>query len=127
MRLLLDTHTIAWWAEGSDDLPSQMRDLIDHASNVVHVSAVSACELALKHRLGKWPTANLLLATLETLVEEDFTALPITFAHAAVAGQLPTAHRDPFDRLLAAQALVEDLTIVSIDDKLDRFGVRRLW
>lgn len=127
MRLLLDTHTIAWWAEGSNDLPVAMRDLIDDASNDVYVSAVSAYEIALKHRRGKWPGADLLLAALEALVEEDFTALPLAFAHASVAGNLPPVHRDPFDRMLAAQALVEDLTIVSIDDKLDRFGVNRLW
>lgn len=88
---------------------------------------MSAYELALKHRLGKWPGADLLLGALEDLVDDFFTPLPLTFAHATVAGGLPTKHRDPFDRMLAAQAIADDLTIISIDDKLDQFGVRRLW
>lgn len=127
MRLLLDTHTIAWWADGSTDLPTLSRTLIDDDLNAVFISAVSAYELAQKHRLGKWPGADLLLSALDHLIPSYFTALPLTFSHAALAGQLPAEHRDPFDRMLVAQALVDGLTIVSVDDKLDQFGVRRVW
>lgn len=127
MRLLLDTHTIAWWAEDSAVLPAATRDCIDIASSSVYVSAVSIYEIAYKHGRGKWPGASHLLDALDHLVPDYFTALPLSIVHARVAGQLTPTHRDPFDRMLAAQALVEDLTIVSIDDQLDQFGVRRLW
>lgn len=127
MRLLLDTHTLAWWAEGSSDLPLGVRATIDDPANTIFFSAVSAYELALKNRVGKWPSAPALLAELDTLSDRGFAALPLTVAHARLAGGLPLNHRDPFDRMLAAQALVEDFTIVSIDHQLDQFGVRRLW
>lgn len=127
MRLLLDTHTLAWWAEGSSDLPLAVRAAIDDPANTVFFSAVSAYELALKNKVGKWPSAPALLAELDTLPDRGFVAMPITVAHARLAGGLPLTHCDPFDRMLAAQALIDDLTIVSIDDALDQFGVRRLW
>lgn len=128
MTLLLDTHTIAWWSEGGSDLPTKVREAIGDPDNIVFVSAVSSYELALKYRLGKWPAAEFLAANLEALIEQQgFMPLPLTFAHARTAGELPPVHRDPFDRMLAAQAMVENLTLVSIDAQLDLFGVRRLW
>lgn len=104
-----------------------MRDLVNDASNTVFVSAVSAYEIAFKHGRGKWPGGDHLLGALDALVEADFTGLPLTIEHARIAGQLTGAHGDPFDRMLAAQAKVEGLKIVSVDPKLDQFGVERLW
>lgn len=127
MRLLLDTHTVAWWAEDSNILPEAICDQIDDPSNLVFIRAVSIYEIAYKHGRGKWPGANLLIDVLYDLIPEYFPARPLSVEHARAAGQFPNAHRDPFDRMLAAQAKVDDLTIVSIDDKLDGFGVRRLW
>ena len=78
--------------------------------------------------MGKWPEVTLLLADVPGyLAQQGFGNLPLTMEQAQVAGELPLTHKDPFDRLLAGQALVEDLVIVSIDDQLDQFGVRRLW
>ena len=128
MRLLLDTHALAWWSEDSPALSIEARQAIGHHASVSFVSAVSAYEISLKHRLGRWPTGAALLANLPLLMAtQGFGALPVTIEHAERAGALSPEHRDPWDRLLAAQALVEELTIVSIDDHLDQFGVRRLW
>ena len=94
----------------------------------IFISAVSAYEMTFKLALGKLPVARRLLADLSGyLMRQGYEALPISLAHAEAAGRLPLHHRDPFDRLLAAQALAENLTLVSIDDKLDQFGVKRLW
>jgi PIN domain nuclease of toxin-antitoxin system len=127
VKLLLDTHTVAWWAEGSDSLSDRARTLIDDAGHAIFISAVSAYEIALKHRLGKWPGADALLDAIEALLDADFTPLPVTIAHAARAGGYALTHRDPFDRLLAAQADIDGLVILSSDEKLDVFGVKRLW
>ena len=94
----------------------------------IFVSPVSAYEMMFKMTLGKLPVARRLLADLPGyLARQRFDVLPLSLAHAEAAGRLTVKHRDPFDRLLAAQALVENLTLVSIDDKLDLFGVKRLW
>lgn len=128
MRLLIDTHALAWWFDESDKFSATARELLLSENTVVFVSAVSVYEAAAKHRLGKWPDAAALLAGFDAFMRDQLMSeLPLTINHARVAGELPPVHRDPFDRMLAAQALVEDLTIVSIDDKLDQFGVRRLW
>ncbi len=128
MRLLLDTHVLLWWSEDSGDLGHHARRVLEQGRDELLVSAVSAYEMTFKHQLGKLPSGTALLADLDGyLVEQSFGTLPITWRHAAFAGRLSTEHRDPFDRLLAAQALVEDLTIVSNDQALDQFGVRRLW
>ncbi len=85
-------------------------------------------EIASKHRIGKWPDAAPIAADFEAVVQaERFEPLPITLTHARRAGAMPGAHRDPFDRILIAQALVEDLILVSNETPFDNFGVRRLW
>jgi PIN domain nuclease of toxin-antitoxin system len=94
----------------------------------VLVSAASAWELAIKVRLGKLPEASRLTHRLaESLAEQDFKALPISLEHARLGGLLPGTHRDPFDRLLAAQALVDDLMLVTNDAAIATFGARTLW
>ena len=98
------------------------------AGGTVWFSPASAYEIALKHRLGRLPEARTLLASFETmLVGAGWQELPILSAHMQTAGTLPLDHRDPFDRILAAQALTDGLTLVSRDAALDQFGVRRLW
>lgn len=128
MRLLLDTHALLWWSE--DDLRlggSARRRLTDGADDIL-VSPVSAYEMTFKHLLGKLPSATALLADLDGyLKEQGFAILPIEWRHAELAGRLPLEHRDPFDRLLIAQAVAEDLTLMSNDTAFDQFGVRRLW
>ena len=126
MRLLLDTHALLWFLEGSDKLRRAARQVIDDAANTVFVSAVSAMEVTTKVRLGKLAEALAMNFEVEILVR-GFLPLPITLAHAERAGGMPGEHRDPFDRLLIAQALVEDLTLVSNEAIFDGFGVKRLW
>lgn len=127
MRLLLDTHALIWSATSPSRIPRQTLDILRDAEHVF-VSPVSAYEMTFKHMAGKLPIARRLLADLKAYLErQGYATLPISLHHAEVAGQLPLDHRDPFDRLLAAQALTDDLALVSNDALLDRFGVRRLW
>jgi PIN domain nuclease of toxin-antitoxin system len=126
--LLLDTHTLLWWAAGDAALPRKVRTAIGRADNAVVVSAASAWEISTKHRLGKLPAVGALIdGLLDYLADQDFVALPITVRHAQRAGSLPGSHRDPFDRMLAAQAQLENLTLVSNDTAFDGYGVRRIW
>ncbi|MEX6507659.1 type II toxin-antitoxin system VapC family toxin [Jiella sp. M17.18] len=128
MRLLLDTHALSWWLFGNRRLPPRVAQLIGGEAEEVFVSAVSAFELATKYRLGKWPEARTLVEGFEALVgAQDFKILPITARHGLHAGLLAGDHRDPFDRLLAAQASLEGLTLVSIDRAFRSLGVSALW
>jgi PIN domain nuclease of toxin-antitoxin system len=128
LRLLLDTHAVLWWFDGHPSLSGPARSAIAEDGNEVFVSAASAMEIATKHRIGKLLEARMLSARFESMVEhQGFSALPITLAHARVAGQMTIDHRDPFDRLLIAQALIEGLTIVSNERVFDPTGVSRLW
>ena len=97
-------------------------------TNEVMVSAVSAFEVCLKHGLGKLPdVGHLALAFEDAIAEQGFSELAVSIRHAALAGALPPDHKDPFDRLLVAQARAEDLVLISNEKLFDRFGVRRLW
>lgn len=129
VTLLLDTHALLWWFNRQlGTLSANARDAIATASGPVLVSSVCAFEIATKQVIGKLHgVEHLLIAFERKLTNEGFVALPVEIRHAVAVGGLPLHHRDPFDRLLIAQALVDDLTIVSIDDKFDRYGVRRLW
>ena len=128
MKLLLDTHALAWWFENSDRLGLQAEKAIASSETVVMVSVVSAFEMTLKHRLGKWPgIEHLLLRFDDFLVHSGFDVLALSMEHAKLAGTMAIDHRDPFDRLLIAQARIEDAVLVSNEKLFDRFGVRRLW
>ena len=126
--MLLDTHAVIWWFQGSRRLSRKAVEEVDRDGAAVFVSAVSAFEIALKHRLGKLPEASPLVGDfIAMLAGEGFEPLFLNMHHAIVAGGLPTQHRDPFDRLLIAQALVENLTLVSNERLFDATGVSRLW
>ncbi len=128
MRLLLDTHALLWWLAGNRALSGRAIEAIDAAENQVFVSAVSAFEVATKFRLGKLPEGELLARDFEVVVEaQGFDPLPLDAAHGRVAGALAPIHKDPFDRLLIAQALREDLFLVSNEVLFDGYGVRRFW
>lgn len=128
MRLLLDTHTLLWVAEGNARLSDRAIEALADPANEKLVSAVSAYEICMKHALGKLPgAAALALAFEREIAALDCTPLSVTLAHAETAGRLDLAHRDPFDRLLIAQAQVEDLTLVSNEQLFDGYGIRRLW
>jgi PIN domain nuclease of toxin-antitoxin system len=129
LKLLLDTHTYIWWALGdSKRLSLRAKKAIDARAAQVFVSAVSAYEMAYKHRVGDLPKVGALIRRLDAdLAERGFDALPITMEHGRRAGELADAHGDPFDRLLAAQAIVEGMAIVSNDEKLSALGATRVW
>lgn len=128
MRLLLDTHTLIWWLLDIDRLPQTARLAIADPENQVLVSAVSAIEVTTKYRSGKLPFAQKLAKDFEgSVAAERFQTIPITVEHGQLAGLMQIPHKDPFDRLLIAQAQVEQALLVSNETLFDRFGVRRLW
>lgn len=128
MRILLDTHALLWWLVDDPALSKRARRVISNTGNTVIVSAASAWEIATKVRLGKLPTAADLAADFVGQVErEGFENLSISADHAIRAGLAPGAHRDPFDRMLIAQAQAENLWLVSNETIFDSYGVRRIW
>lgn len=128
MRLLLDTHALIWWLAGDDALSRRAREAIADESNPVAVSAASAMEVATKFRIGKLPDAALLAQDFEAVIaEQGFDELAISVHHARLAGEMNIPHKDPFDRLLIAQAQAEDMVLVSNEALFDGFAVKRLW
>ena len=128
MHLLLDTHALLWWLSDDPALPQPARRAVADMKNAVYVSAASAWEIATKVRLGKLPAAVDLASDFAGRLERElFRTLPISAEHAIRAGLLAGPHKDPFDRMLAAQALLERLTLVSADKIFDEYAVTRLW
>lgn len=128
MNLLLDTHVLIWWLIDHPSLPNVVKRAIEVEANLVFVSSASAFEVTTKHRLGKLPEAAVLAADFRSIVEDEgFVSLSVSIGHAALAGGLENAHKDPFDRMLIAQALLEEMTLVSNEVLFDAFGVARLW
>lgn len=128
MRLLLDTHAFLWWLAGHRMLSAKAREAIETDESDVFVSAASAWEITTKFRIGKLPEAELVASDVLSSIEaEGFASLAISVHHAQRAGSLGGAHRDPFDRLLAAQAMLEELTLVSNDRAFEQYAIARLW
>lgn len=128
MRILLDTHALLWAAFDEDSLSPRARRLIQSPGSEIIVSAASVWEIATKYRLGKLNFARDLLENfIPKVTGAGYLLLPISPEHALRAGRLPGDHKDPFDRMLAAQAIHEDLPLLSNDTQLDVFGVRREW
>lgn len=128
MKLLLDTHTLYWWMIEEKRLSLVARKAVQARASQVFVSPASAYELAYKHREGFLPKAGALVRNFDAeIATERFQPLPITIEHGRRAGELADDHGDPFDRLLAAQAIVEDMAIVSNDEKLSALGAKRVW
>lgn len=128
MRLLLDTHTLLWWAFDAPELSRRARGLLADRANDVFVSAASAWEISTKHRLGRLPEVAVLAQDMPGwFARAGLLELPISVAHAQRSGALAAPHRDPFDRMLAAQSLVEDLPILGRDEALADFGVQLVW
>jgi PIN domain nuclease of toxin-antitoxin system len=129
VRLLLDTHAFLWWVFGDPKLSRQARDaLVNDEANEAFVSAASAWEITTRFRIGKLDDAAAIARDVAAAVAaEGFVELPISVVHAQSAGNLGGRHRDPFDRMLIAQALAEGLTLVSNERAFDAYGVKRLW
>jgi len=128
MEALLDTHALLWWLSDDPALAKRARKIIAETGNVIYVSAASAWEIATKVRLGKLPAfAELASDFTGQLDREGFRMLAISGDHAIRAGLLPGPHKDPFDRILIAQAQAENMPIISNEVLFDAYGVRRLW
>jgi PIN domain nuclease of toxin-antitoxin system len=128
LRLLLDTHALLWWLLGDETLSLAARRAIADQSNDVFVSAASAWEIATKHRIGKLPGAALVAADIARAVAgQGFVELSVTIHDGQIAGALPAIHKDPFDRMLIAQAVNQDLVLVSNEALFNAYGVARLW
>ncbi|AVH69377.1 type II toxin-antitoxin system VapC family toxin [Nostoc sp. 'Lobaria pulmonaria (5183) cyanobiont'] len=128
MRALLDTHAFIWWVTNDPQLSANARNVIADSDNILFLSVVSAWEIVIKNKLGK--------LTLPEPVEEyipsrlainRFESLPIQMSHVLQVASLPSIHRDPFDRILIAQSQVENLPIVTIDQKITQYLVQTIW
>jgi PIN domain nuclease of toxin-antitoxin system len=126
MRILLDSHALFWFLDGDARLPQAARDAIEALGTIVNVSAVTAFEVANKVRVGKWPAAEMMANGLLDIVVR-FGPLPLSLEHARHAGTLAVAHRDPFDRMLAAQAEIEAIPLVTADPVFAQFPIQILW
>lgn len=128
MRLLLDTHTFIWWMTNDRALPASARRTIGDEDNEIFLSAATAWEMAIKHKIGKLPIVAGFIADVPGAMEaEGFIELPVSVVHGQLAGALDGHHKDPFDRMLISQALCEDLTLISNETRFDAYGVTRLW
>ena len=125
---LLDSHALLWWWFDPDRLSGAVRELLSDPATPVLVSAASVWELSLKHHQGKLPELNGVIADLPGVLQADgFETLPISLAHGLRAGSYSQPHRDPFDRMLAAQAELDRLVLLSADPQLSTFPCQTLW
>jgi len=128
LAYLLDSHALLWWWFDPDRLSGAVRSLLSDSENQVLVSAASVWELCLKHHQGKLPELASAIADLPGLLQADgFEALPISLAHGIRAGGYSQPHRDPFDRMLAAQAELDRLVLLTADPQLSTFPCQTLW
>jgi len=127
MRVLLDTRTLLWWVTDPDVLAKSTRNLLDDLSNEVLLSIVTPWELAIRTSTGKLDASEILYDIERGQLNEEVRLLGTEIKHVIRAGRLPFHHRDPFDRLLIAQALDLRVPIVSNDKTFDLYGVQRIW
>ena len=128
MRILVDTHAFFWWVVVDENLPRRVHRLLEDESNIVLLSSVVVWELATKSRIGKWPAGQTVADNIDGYVKSHgLHPLPITVAHAHRGGSMAGLHRDPFDRLLAAQAQIEQVPLVTADPAFREFGVDLIW
>ena len=120
MNLLLDTHIALWWLGDTPELPDAVREVVQDADNVVYISAATIWEIAIKRALGKLEVGD---EYLTEIAEQGFVELPIRWQHAQRVEALPMLHRDPFDRLLIAQAQTLGLTLVTTDAQIRKYSV----
>lgn len=128
MKLLLDTHTLLWFISGNSNLSPASRKLIEGTENEKFVSAASIWETAIKVSIGKMslmaPFDDIFPRQLEI---NGFDLLPVKIEHSSIVATLPFHHRDPFDRIIAAQAIADSMFIVSLDEIFDHYGINRKW
>lgn len=128
MRYLLDTHTLFWWLYKPHRLSETARATIADPESDVLASAISAYEMSNKYRLGKWDEVTALTAAFEEIMlTEGFVTIPVTGRHASLAGLLEGRSRDPFDRMIAAQAIIKRVPVLSVDSSFKTLGAEVVW
>jgi len=128
LKALMDTHTLLWWLDGDEHLSIVARRWIETDEHRILISAASAWEIATKVRIGKLPGAQAVAANFHAcVINQGFTPLDITVDHALRAGSLPGPHRDPFDRMLIAQAQALNIPLISNEHLFDHYGIQRIW
>jgi PIN domain nuclease of toxin-antitoxin system len=127
-QYLLDTHTLIWWVDNSDKISPKVRKILSNASNICYFSLASSWEMSIKSSIGKLKlSVSVCDYVVQHLSLNDFKQLNITLNHVTAVESLPWHHRDPFDRLLLAQAIQEKLVILSADKMFDRYDIKRIW
>ena len=128
MNILIDTQAIIWFAENNNQLSKTARAAIEDVENTCYVSMASFWEMSIKINLGKLTVNGLTLSEfMDEVAENDFKTLDIQRSHVLQNERLPLFHRDPFDRLIIAQAIADTMTIVSSDDAFDAYSITRIW
>lgn len=123
MNLILDTHIILWWLDNNEKLPEKYFRLITDSNNICFISSAVIWEISIKSGLGKLEIPG---NFTEILQQEGFSELPVSWEHAAMVRQLPFHHKDPFDRLIIAQTIIEDFTLLTVDKIIPEYGVKIL-
>lgn len=128
MKYLLDTHTLIWYTTNSPQLSSRARQIIIDRSNIILISPATYWEIAIKISLGKYIFQLTFAEFIDICLQQyDFQILPITPKHTEAIITLPLYHKDPFDRLLVAQAIIEKIPLISTDQVLDAYPIDRIW
>ena len=128
MKYLLDTHAFLWWIADDPSLSKRARSIISDGGNEIYLSAASVWEIAIKSHAGRLEFRGELDSFVQRHVRKNaFLPLPITLSHSAKVRQFSNQHRDPFDQMLAAQSLVEEMPLISVDKKMDSFGATVVW
>ena len=131
MKYLIDTHTFLWFSEGASEISSTAKQLIIDKNNEIFISIASLWEISIKTALNKLTIAGAYELIIEDVIQNDMEILPINFAHTIIQNRLPFYHRDPFDRIIASQAIAENMDIISKDAIFDIYladkPVNRIW
>lgn len=128
MRVILDTHAFLWWITDDSRLPASAREVIAGAGNDLFLSAASGWEIAIKARLGRLEVAGDLTRLIpEHMTRNAIQSLPVSMSHALSVQDLPDIHRDPFDRILVAQGLLEQMPILTQDENIAKYEVQVIW
>lgn len=123
MNLLLDTHILLWWLDNNEKLPEKYLKVISNSNNICFISSATIWEISIKSALGKLEIPD---NFTDILQDEGFSELPVSWKHAAMVRQLPFHHKDPFDRLIIAQTIVEDFTLLTVDKIIPQYGIKIL-
>jgi len=127
MDVLLDTHALWWFLKGNEKMPETMREIILNTGNTIYVSIATVWEVAIKISIGKLSFDDDIDGFIDAIEDEDFLLLGITTKHIKEVKDLPFFHRDPFDRMLVAQSIIEELPIMTADSNIVKYDVSSVW